>query len=165
MTMKAKQMCCEMIHNDYGVSFHACTRTATVQRDGKWYCKQHDPESRKVKEAARQAKWDAESRKQDEIERRLAAESKACAGISTEALEAGVVKELVDAANKLVLWRDMPDWMTAQRPMWDAMDSILSAHAKLQQHYSDLPGDAVRDEARADEARDFEEKYGTGERN
>lgn len=37
-----------------------CSHEAKVNRDGKDYCGTHDPVRRKEKEAARNAKWDAE---------------------------------------------------------------------------------------------------------
>lgn len=40
-------------------AFHPyqCSKNATVQRDGKWYCKIHDPEYRKAKAANRTTEW------------------------------------------------------------------------------------------------------------
>lgn len=36
--------CCEQVHNGpYSVSFHRCARKVSVERDGKPYCKIHDP--------------------------------------------------------------------------------------------------------------------------
>jgi len=37
---------------------HQCNNKAVVERDGKWYCKIHDPEYIKQKDAERQAKRD-----------------------------------------------------------------------------------------------------------
>lgn len=39
---------------------HQCTRRGVVQREGKWYCKQHDPEKEKAKRDAQQVEWKAE---------------------------------------------------------------------------------------------------------
>lgn len=41
-----------------------CTRNAKVQRDGKDYCTQHDPEARKARDAKRAAEQDAEWKRQ-----------------------------------------------------------------------------------------------------
>lgn len=37
--------CCEMVHDDFGVSFHQCTRYAKVESGGKHYCGRHDPDA------------------------------------------------------------------------------------------------------------------------
>lgn len=42
------------------VSFHQCTRLGIVVREGKWYCKQHDPVEVQAKDAIRQKKWEDE---------------------------------------------------------------------------------------------------------
>jgi len=55
-TKMADEKCAASVHDGGNwPSFHRCGRTASVQRDGKHYCKTHDP---KRKEAARAA-WDA----------------------------------------------------------------------------------------------------------
>jgi hypothetical protein len=43
-------------------SFHryTCGKTASLEHEGKWYCKRHHPPTIKAKDAARSAKWDAE---------------------------------------------------------------------------------------------------------
>jgi uncharacterized Zn finger protein (UPF0148 family) len=53
--------CCESIRE--GVAwprYHACGRSAKVERDGKWYCGIHDPVKRAEKAAVQHAKWMAE---------------------------------------------------------------------------------------------------------
>lgn len=42
-------------------SFHPykCNKPAVIERDGKWYCKIHDPVYRKSKQKGLTAKWDA----------------------------------------------------------------------------------------------------------
>lgn len=45
-----------------------CQRRGVVQRNGKWFCRQHDPEAVKVRLDKRQAAWKSEERKQDVIE-------------------------------------------------------------------------------------------------
>ncbi len=37
-----------------------CQRKATVERDGKWYCKIHDPEYIKAKHTKRETKYQSE---------------------------------------------------------------------------------------------------------
>lgn len=88
-----RQCCVEVWHN---FSHSLCSRNATVKRNGKWYCKQHDPVVKEAKDAARRAKWAEESKISHEKFRRQKACLTACEGISTEALEAGVVKKMLD---------------------------------------------------------------------
>jgi hypothetical protein len=69
--------------NGFGYRPLQCSREGSVERDGKWYCKQHDPEAvaerkRQLSEVLRQ-KWSEEARlrreanaKQAEIERKAA---------------------------------------------------------------------------------------------
>lgn len=58
----AKHNCSKTVYsNDRWPRPHLCTRSGIVERDGKWYCKIHDPISVVEKEAARRAKWEAES--------------------------------------------------------------------------------------------------------
>ena len=40
---EGKVGCSEKVHDDFGVGFHPCSRVGRVERDGKWYCSQHDP--------------------------------------------------------------------------------------------------------------------------
>ena len=61
--MTTKRDCSGKIWGDYrAVSgrVYACSRPATVKRDGKWYCWQHDPERVKVDAKKRRAGWKAE---------------------------------------------------------------------------------------------------------
>lgn len=37
-----------------------CTRAGKVEREGKWYCRQHDPVAVAERRAKAQAKWEAE---------------------------------------------------------------------------------------------------------
>ena len=41
--MWGKVGCSEKVHDAFGVGFHPCSRVGRVERDGKWYCSQHDP--------------------------------------------------------------------------------------------------------------------------
>ena len=46
-------------YRDVSGRVYKCHRNATVQRDGKWYCWQHDPEYIARKATERQAAWQA----------------------------------------------------------------------------------------------------------
>ena len=50
-----------------------CSRTGSVIRDGKHYCKQHDPEAVEAKRRARSAAWDAEWAEKSRVSRLNAA--------------------------------------------------------------------------------------------
>jgi hypothetical protein len=53
MGNETKHQCVKRIANDrWSFHFHSCTKPATVQRNGKRYCKVHDPEYIKVKQDA-----------------------------------------------------------------------------------------------------------------
>jgi hypothetical protein len=54
------------------VQMWTCSRSGVVQRNGKWFCRQHDPEEQRKRQEARDAKWRAE-RSADEIVEREAA--------------------------------------------------------------------------------------------
>ena len=69
------QRCCQTIFGERVQSWQ-CTRAGKVGRDGKWYCKQHDPVAVKAKQEAWQAKWDAERKAQNAIWREGAALAK-----------------------------------------------------------------------------------------
>ncbi len=47
-----------------------CSRRGVVQRDGKWYCKQHDPEAVKARRKASNAAWEAKLKAEDEADKR-----------------------------------------------------------------------------------------------
>lgn len=52
-----KRNCDEQVHNGPpSVSFHQCTRTGVVQRVGRWYCRQHDPEKVNARQRERDNK-------------------------------------------------------------------------------------------------------------
>lgn len=56
--------CCEQIRipgNKWRSRCKPCTHKAKVERDGKWYCGQHDPVAKKEKQDAKYAKWQAEN--------------------------------------------------------------------------------------------------------
>ena len=54
-----KKQCSKMVNNSkYEDEPHLCANPATVERDGVWYCKTHDPELVKEREAKLNAKWD-----------------------------------------------------------------------------------------------------------
>ena len=41
-----------------GWHYHSCSRNATVERGGKWYCPSHDPEAIKKRQEKSRAKYE-----------------------------------------------------------------------------------------------------------
>jgi len=66
--IEAGMKCCERVRGTVG--YKQCSRSAVIEREGKFYCKQHDPEARKEKHANRYALWQA-SWKAEENRRRF----------------------------------------------------------------------------------------------
>jgi hypothetical protein len=66
-----------------------------VERDGQWYCRQHDPEAVAARRAKADAAYQARSDAEDERFRRRAAEAAACRGVATEHLREGLLTELL----------------------------------------------------------------------
>jgi len=99
-----KHRCVGRVHDStrWG-SFHPrqCKHDGVVERDAKWYCKTHDPEEIKAKKADNIKKWNAKWDNEAAIARRRNAEYKACEGISTKALEEGVIQEMIEICKAL----------------------------------------------------------------
>ncbi len=89
MAKTEKHKCCKRVYSGTRIDFggHHCTKNATIERDGSWYCGIHDP----VKVKERQEKADAEYRRKRAINnekyRRLNAERHYCSKLTTEYLE------------------------------------------------------------------------------
>lgn len=54
----------------FGPRVHSwgCTRRGVIERNGKWYCRQHDPDAVKARMTARDAKWKQKYDRDDSIE-------------------------------------------------------------------------------------------------
>lgn len=103
MTQTDKQaQCSEAVLDSTGWHRYPCSRKAKVEHEGKGYCTQHDPERVARKRGEQQARWRAEEDARQQGIRRIIAEGRACDGISTEALEAGVVADLLAALQAIV---------------------------------------------------------------
>ncbi len=58
--MSEKVKCCKQVRDEgRWPSFHRCRHDMVVERDGKPYCKQHDPVAVKARNDVRSVKWDA----------------------------------------------------------------------------------------------------------
>jgi hypothetical protein len=87
--------------------YHPCLRRATITREGKRYCYQHDPMAVAARDKKRNAKYDADWAKKEKQWRRERAAFKAlaflevligCAEISPEMYRKG--KRIIEEANK-----------------------------------------------------------------
>ena len=70
-----KVACAATVWQSYGMKgrLATCSRSASIVRDGKHYCKQHDPEAVEAKRRARSAAWDAEWAEKSRVSRLNAA--------------------------------------------------------------------------------------------
>lgn len=76
---------------------HQCIRTGCVKREGKLYCKQHDPVAVEARQKAREAKWNREWNAKD------AAYKKQRTAQKLLERKAALVDELMAAAKLAVL--------------------------------------------------------------
>ena len=94
MITKGEQ-CSKQIPNDSrGFHYHSCSKKAVVERDGKLYCRIHDPEYIRAKQEKANVKWQKESREISASRIALAA----CKEINTEhpELVAQNIKEMYE---------------------------------------------------------------------
>lgn len=67
--MAETEWCSQRVFGYREVAGHQCSRKGTVERHGKLWCKQHDPEAVAARKAERKAKWDAEAEAKDAAHR------------------------------------------------------------------------------------------------
>lgn len=60
MTATNKPECSKRVFRPGAFRSSPCSFAGKVERDGKWYCKRHDPEVVAAKRAAKEAEWAAE---------------------------------------------------------------------------------------------------------
>jgi len=68
--MKQTPQCRGSVHDDFGVGFHQCMSKASVTRNGKPYCKLHDPLRVEKRTEARHRKWQQEWTAKAETQRK-----------------------------------------------------------------------------------------------
>jgi len=87
---------------------HPCTNPVTIRRDGKSYCRIHDPEYIKERNRKREKRWDAERKESDKGYELEAARNKATAGLTLEQLRAvtpqkiAAIPEICEALKELM---------------------------------------------------------------
>ena len=72
--MTVKHKCSKKVWRH--TSWYLCSRPATVQRDGKWYCWQHDPKRVEAEAKKRRAAWEAKMDREDAKYKRIARNAK-----------------------------------------------------------------------------------------
>ena len=85
--VEEKEQCQQVIYDDRGPDW-LCTKKAIVERDGKFYCKIHDPEYIKEKHRKWQEKFDKEFAENTIRDHRKSVIRKVCEPFTTEWLEA-----------------------------------------------------------------------------
>jgi len=68
--------CCGRVWSDY--RYYDCGKNAKIERDGKWYCKTHDPVSAAEKQAARNIVFAIKFGEQEKARDRKKAERECC---------------------------------------------------------------------------------------
>lgn len=83
---------------------YSCGKSAKYRENSRDWCVLHLPSNVKLRRIALNAKYDAENAAWREKNRRETALRVACEGLSTDALESGVVKDALDACEKVRKW-------------------------------------------------------------
>ena len=96
MTTEQKPKCSAELQDNFYASY-SCSKPGTYTEEGKTWCGTHAPSKVAARRAGQDKKYDDRYAAITERDRRAAAEKSACAGISTEALEGGVIGELLAA--------------------------------------------------------------------
>lgn len=58
MGMADKHQCCALVYGSDAWRSFPCSRAGTIEREGKWYCKMHDPVAKKERDDAKMAEYD-----------------------------------------------------------------------------------------------------------
>lgn len=102
--------CSKKVHSPGSWGGYPCARKATIERDGKWWCWQHDPEAVEARHAERLVKQNAEwaAKKERWARQKIEADrADACVAffhgrdIPTERIAEGGFWEMVDILNSL----------------------------------------------------------------
>lgn len=59
-----ERSCAATVHGERLQSW-GCQRKGVIERNHKWYCRQHDPDAVKARDDARRQRWDDEQRTRD----------------------------------------------------------------------------------------------------
>ena len=92
--------CSQRVSDSTGLYYHQCHKKAVVEREGRLYCKVHNPEYIKEKRRKEQEKYNKEQDERQEEYARHDALEKATEGLTTEELER-LTPDLCRAAPKM----------------------------------------------------------------
>lgn len=108
--MTDKRQCCESVrYPGNWPRYHACTKPAKVEREGRWFCGVHDPDRVKCATDARSLKWERERA----TERLLHASVAALREIANGHNDPGALaKSVLDAEPMALPYA----WLTARTP-------------------------------------------------
>jgi len=140
----AEHRCSGKVSSGSGWGSHQCSRKASVEEGGKWWCKQHLPSAEKARRETSEARWKAQ-READSL--RIAAHEAQqahaalcvafCADAPPVALKPGGLAELVAQMrrnrqgylNLVTLGILHGDWADAAREYAGEMDAALAPFA------------------------------------
>lgn len=97
--MTSKQQCCVEVWGEW--RSHQCSRAGKIERDGKFYCGQHDPVAIKEKDEEKRRQREAESKARARQAELQSLRYQVCAGLTAadlrRVLDLGGVKALLPA--------------------------------------------------------------------
>lgn len=97
-------MCCERVvsgSNGWRSTYKNCSRAAVVERHGKPYCRQHDPDAAAARRQATLDRYDAEARGWAKAARIAVAEREVVAAARRAAKQAASWDDVAEAVAKL----------------------------------------------------------------
>lgn len=103
--MTTKHKCSKRVpEGGRSLSFYPCQRPATIERDSKWYCWQHDPERVEADRKKRRAGWEAKMNRETAKYERCARNARLGA-LATEEM-AALLKRLAVHAGHMMYEHD-----------------------------------------------------------
>jgi len=125
----SKQGCAERVFDNLSLHRSPCGRDGTIERKSKWWCWQHDPVATKERKNKKDAIWSEKNRQTREHYRRRSAETLAVGFLTTDQLQAGLVKATFSSHDTLA------DMLRAVQGLDDAAGNDSG---ELDQLYCDL---------------------------
>lgn len=128
--MTAKRECAGKIwgaYRDVSGRGNKCHRPATIEREGKWFCWQHDPNRRAEEAAERQAAEEARAARQAAKYTRITRNARLAQLVTPEL--AVLLERLADFAHIQGDWESPGDWGT----LGDNIDSAHTLAARIRE--------------------------------
>lgn len=126
------EQCSTKVSGSGGWYSYQCQKKPTVTRNGKSYCKIHDPEYIKEKDRLSREKWDKEGIEIQKKADRHQAIAIVCEGLDTETLNK-LTPSLLRAAPKLLEALESVLWDLEQRAMPNDLNFIRQAIAEAKE--------------------------------